>query len=1174
MTRRFGLSGLGLVFGLAASSIPWAAAAPAYDCGVAPDGSLRQYVPGVLRPDEGTIEVTVTFSKPTSEFGNNWEFIFATECGNSVGPGGISMLTAYIPPEPEKGLTFLLRTSRGGTYLNLPTFVCRRGDKMNLAFSWGKELRCYVNGVLKGRTGWKGPLEPNLFSPFMTVERFGPYNTTQMRISTRERTAAELNADPERPFVPDDDTACIAGQGLSQYELRTTAWHRESAYAFLLPMLRTEAQCFNEGDAVALPFLAVNYGSQPVTRAVRCVGQNADGKEVLYREIAVTIPPSGRHAILSISLPELNSAGHYPLSVNITGPTGAITYPLAVAVIGRDEPNLKEGAFGRFYGQHHHPEWDASVWERMHVRSSRAWSSIFTFLWWSVEPVDGEFDFRKSDAYVRQCRDAGMEVLGVLGYPSRWAAIESSDVIKKSSDLAIRPERWAIRDIAAWKRYIYTTVLRYKDQVQHWEIYNEVNFHPPAAAATFAGSTSDYFELLQAAYTEAKRANPNAQVVMSGFSPNADRAMPTDLLAMGAASHFDIFATHAYNGSFKGIDSDWANAFWKLRPDGTYWQTEQMWHTLADDSLRAYKTVEIYVDFLVNRCARFFNMGDVGIFFDRNTKSPKIDYCAIAGVQQNLRVCDSFGGTYAFPGGETFTLRHHFQRSDGRTLSVLGSLAARHQITVQGDVVAAYDLLQRPLALQRDGNRTILPQESVVYVISAKPLTVERVVATGGIPVALRNGGFENYTGDDAAGLEACQALDWTLRDTRYDPQGRIVLNERSRTGKSAARLHSSGAGNVYVFQEVTLRAPGTYRLSGYFRAEAGASGLVPWLFVFDNNTNRTTGQRFPATMLVVGEWIRCEYTIRIPGVGQAPLAIGFGIGAGTGALTIDDLSFGLVANATAEARLTNVSVLTALAAADPQVVVGTVVGGAGTVGGRSLLARAVGPSLLPFGVSAPLANPRLEVRTGAATIAANDDWGGTAALRSAFDRAGAFAFTAANSPDAAIVMPDTFTGAHTVEVTAADGGTGTVLVELYDLGPADAPSPPAARVLNVSVRKLIPPGGLLTSGFVIAGQASQEVLIRAVGPTLGTPPFNVAGAMANPKVDLFRNSSVIATNDDWGGAAELVEAFDRTGAFTLPAASRDAALLATLTPGAYTVQASGVSGSTGQALLEVYAVP
>jgi hypothetical protein len=53
-----------------------------------------------------------------------------------------------------------------------------------------------------------------------------------------------------------------------------------------------------------------------------------------------------------------------------------------------------------------------------------------------------------------------------------------------------------------------------------------------------------------------------------------------------------------------------------------------------------------------------------------------------------------------------------------------------------------------------------------------------------------------------------------------------------------------------------------------------------------------------------------------------------------------------------------------------------------------------------------------------------------------------------------------------------------------------------------------------------------------------------------------------------------LAAAFTATGAFPLPLASKDAALLVTLQPGAYTAQVSGIGGTTGVALVEVYEAP
>ena len=78
---------------------------------------------------------------------------------------------------------------------------------------------------------------------------------------------------------------------------------------------------------------------------------------------------------------------------------------------------------------------------------------------------------------------------------------------------------------------------------------------------------------------------------------------------------------------------------------------------------------------------------------------------------------------------------------------------------------------------------------------------------------------------------------------------------------------------------------------------------------------------------------------------------------------------------------------------------------------------------------------------------------------------------------------------------------------------------------------------------------------------------------MGDPQLALFTGTTQMAANDNWGGSSALTAAFSRVGAFALPAASRDAALVIELQPGNYTVQVGG-SGGTGIALIEVYEVP
>jgi photosystem II stability/assembly factor-like uncharacterized protein len=129
------------------------------------------------------------------------------------------------------------------------------------------------------------------------------------------------------------------------------------------------------------------------------------------------------------------------------------------------------------------------------------------------------------------------------------------------------------------------------------------------------------------------------------------------------------------------------------------------------------------------------------------------------------------------------------------------------------------------------------------------------------------------------------------------------------------------------------------------------------------------------------------------------------------------------------------------------------------------------------------------------------------------------------------------------------------------------------SRLTNVATRGLVQPGGTLTPGFVLRGTGSKNVVVRAVGPTLSA--FGLAG-LADLKLEVVNQQTQVtaATNDDWGGSAPLSNAFASLGAFALTAASKDAAVQATLpvNQGGYSVKiAASGTGTTGVALAEVY---
>jgi hypothetical protein len=152
--------------------------------------------------------------------------------------------------------------------------------------------------------------------------------------------------------------------------------------------------------------------------------------------------------------------------------------------------------------------------------------------------------------------------------------------------------------------------------------------------------------------------------------------------------------------------------------------------------------------------------------------------------------------------------------------------------------------------------------------------------------------------------------------------------------------------------------------------------------------------------------------------------------------------------------------------------------------------------------------------------------------------------------------------------VLPADNAAGVVLAEVYDADDDHS----AVRLVNVSTLGYTGAGEqALTPGFVIRGSGTKRVLIRAIGP--GLADLGVPDAVSDPQLALFRagEADVIASSDDWGGTVPLKAAFAAAGAFALADQSRDAAVLITLPPGAYTAAATGRDNATGMVLVEIY---
>jgi hypothetical protein len=154
--------------------------------------------------------------------------------------------------------------------------------------------------------------------------------------------------------------------------------------------------------------------------------------------------------------------------------------------------------------------------------------------------------------------------------------------------------------------------------------------------------------------------------------------------------------------------------------------------------------------------------------------------------------------------------------------------------------------------------------------------------------------------------------------------------------------------------------------------------------------------------------------------------------------------------------------------------------------------------------------------------------------------------------------------GNYSVVVTNAAGSTTSATVAvIVNVG----------RLINLSARGYIAPGGSLTTGFVVRGGDGKQLLVRAIGPTLAT--FQIAGALAQTQLELNQDGAAtpVAANADWAGTTALRNLFDRVGAFPLPVDSHDSALEATALPaGNFTARVTSANAAaSGIALAEIY---
>lgn len=227
----------------------------------------------------------------------------------------------------------------------------------------------------------------------------------------------------------------------------------------------------------------------------------------------------------------------------------------------------------------------------------------------------------------------------------------------------------------------------------------------------------------------------------------------------------------------------------------------------------------------------------------------------------------------------------------------------------------------------------------------------------------------------------------------------------------------------------------------------------------------------------------------------------------------------------------------------------------------KTVILRAIGPSLTKRGVSNALTDPILQLfdQTGI-PVAENDNWKDTQENDIRQTR-----IPPSDNRESAIVirLPPS---RYTALMVGKNNTSGIGLVEIYDLEPSVG-----SVLANISSRGFVGAGdNVLIGGFIIRPNGSSgNVVLRAIGPSLSSA--SVSGALQDPTLELRdANGALVNANDNWRDSQETKIQATGLG----PADNRESAIFATLAWGNYTAIVRGRNQTTGVSLVEVYRVP
>lgn len=294
----------------------------------------------------------------------------------------------------------------------------------------------------------------------------------------------------------------------------------------------TEFKRVNQAELVleAGNFLGLSVEDEPFSIKAAAYGEIPEGSvlqgnylDSYGNEVPISGLPnqSMNGEVMTLNLPEHPSSkyGTFQLALRLHDAEGEAISDWAEVLLHRvKEPRMwgKDAPDSPFGVHIHADEKWSKLAKQLGFNWARAHGGTNLGKWYMVETQQGIFDFSDSDQQVEDLRNQDLMILGMVDTTPVWYG-KGKDRERFHDAYYIPKDEY----LENWSDYVKRVVERYKDEIQHWEIWNEpyvksfFRLHDTDGGKYVSGTAADYQRILEPAYAAVKEANPDATVIWS-----------------------------------------------------------------------------------------------------------------------------------------------------------------------------------------------------------------------------------------------------------------------------------------------------------------------------------------------------------------------------------------------------------------------------------------------------------------------------------------------------------------------------------------------------------------------------------------------------------------------------------------------------------------------------------